>query len=1095
MPALSTLIFASLAWVGLLFAIALLGERHGHRLERAWPAIYALSLAVYCTAWTFYGTVGQAARHGWPIPPTFLGTALLFFLALPFLRRLIELAKATNATSIADFIAGRLGKSAGLAALITLIAVLGTVPYVALQLKAVAMSYALLAPPAPGRETAAAWEDVAFYVAVAMAAFAMLFGTRRAAATERNRGLMAAIAFESLLKLLALGAVGVFALGAGSAPTAQPSLALPPPGAGDLFLALALLGALVVFTLPHQFHVAVVECRQASDLRWARALFPLYLLLIALPIPILAAVGLRTFGTHLPADLYVLALPLAEGRAGLALLAFLGGLSAATGMVILASLALSIMIGNHWLAPLAIERRLGATGDLRAIVVVERRVAVALVLLASWLYSRALGVSEALADLGSLAFSAFAQLAPAVILAVYRPTVSARAVSAGILAGVLTWSYVLILPMWPAAAEALSGLPTWLLPSSLLGLDGLDRVSRAVLASLAVNLAATLLVANYGHGGELRPRRALPAAELRALAERFLGVEGARRLFRGDGAPEEREIEHALAAVLGQSSARLLLDAAARRLPAPLERVAEIVGEATEQARFNQALLATALENMSQGISVVDREFRLVAWNRRYAELFDYPPTLLRPGVPVADLIAHNLRRRGLSGPAVEAEVGKRLAHMRGGTPYVSERPFPNGAMIEIRGNPMPGGGYVATFTDVTAFRRTEEALRQTMETLEQRVAERTREAEMARQAAEQANAEKSRFLAAVSHDLMQPLNAAQLFAESLVLRLEGAPERDVAAALRKALTAGDALLSSLLEIARLEGGTLRPSIGVFAATELLDPLAGEAAALAREKGLALRYRPLRAWVRSDPALLRRIVQNFLTNALRYTRRGGVLLAARRRGAMLAIEVWDTGPGIPEEDQERIFEPFRRGRGALGAPGLGLGLAIAERLAALLGHRLLLRSRPGRGTLFAVEVPLAPAPPRPPPEPALRPALAGLSVLVVDDEPALAEGIASLLAAWSIHARLASSAAEALTIAAGCDLALIDVHLGHPGAGLELARELAAGRPVALMSADRSPELAERCRALGWPLLAKPVSAIKLHALLSRLVPASPGTR
>ncbi len=1084
MPGLSILVLASLAWVGLLFAVALFGERHGGRFERIWPSVYALSLAVYCTAWTFYGTVGQAAQHGWPIPPTFLGTALLFFLAAPFLRRLITLAKAANATSIADFIAGRLGKNAGLAALITLIAVLGTIPYVALQLKAVAMSYALLSPPAPGRETAAAWEDVAFYVALAMAAFAMLFGTRRAAASERNRGLMLAIAFESLLKLVALGAVGGFALA-----TASPSggVAPSPLAAVDLFLALVVLGALVIFTLPHQFHVAVVECRRPADLRWARLLFPLYLLLIALPIPILAAAGLSSFGGHLPADLYVLALPLAEGRAGLALLAFLGGLSAATGMVILASLALSIMIGNHWLAPLAIERRLGASGDLRAIVLVERRIAIALVLLASWLYSRALGVSEALADLGSLAFSAFAQLAPAVVIAVYRPTLPARAVAAGIIAGVLAWSYVLILPMWPALAESLEALPAWLAPRTLLWLGELDRVSRAVLASLAINLATTAIVAGLGGGDPRRPRRALPEAELRALTERFLGAEGARRLFDANTAPEEVEIENALAAVLGQSSARLLLDAAARRLPAPLERVAAIVGEATEQARHNQALLATALENMSQGISVVDREFRLMAWNRRYAELFAYPPELLREGTPVARLIAHNLLRQGVAHDAVPQEVAKRLAHMRAGTPYVSERRFADGAIIEIRGNPMPGGGYVATFTDVTAFRRTEEALRQTLETLEQRVAERTREAEQARLAAEQADAEKSRFLAAVGHDLVQPLNAAQLFAESLALRLAGSAEGELAASLRRALAASEALLSSLLEIARLEGGTLRPSIAVFAAAELLDPLAAEASALAREKGLRLRYRPTAAWIASDPQLLRRIVQNFLTNALRYTRQGGVLLAARRRRGALSIAVWDTGPGIPEAEQERIFEPFRRGEAALGAPGLGLGLAIAERLAALLGHRLTLNSRPGRGTVFAVEVPLASAPARASAESPPRTALAGRAVLVVDDERELAEGIASLLATWSIAARVATSETEALSAAPGTDLALIDVHLGRPGAGLELARKLAGERPVALISADRSPALVERCRALGWPLLAKPVSAIKLHALLSRL--------
>ncbi len=980
-----------------------------------------------------------------------------------------------------------------MAALITLIAVLGTVPYLALQLKAVAMSYALLAPPAPGREAAAAWEDVAFYVAVAMAAFAMLFGTRRAAASEGNRGLIVAIAFESLFKLLALAAVGLSALATTPGLSILPA-SIPSFSDGDLFFALCVLGVLVIFTLPHQFHVIVVECRRPDDFRKARVAFPLYLLLVALPIPILAGAGLQTFGEHLPADLYVLALPLAEGRSGLALLAFLGGLSAATGMVILASLALSIMIGNHWLAPLAIERRLGASGDLRGIVLIERRIAIALVLFASWLYSRALGQSAALADLGSLAFSAFAQLAPAAWIAIYRPNLPARAVAAGILAGVLTWSYVLILPMWPSAAESLAGLPSWLAPQSLFGLGELDRISRAVLLSLGINVASTAIAALLDRGQRLRPRRPLPTAELRALAERFLGAEASHRLFAGESA-DEAEIENALAAVLGQSSARLLLDAAARRLPAPLQRVAEIVDEATEHARFNQTLLVTALENMSQGISVVDREFRLVAWNRRYAELFAFPAELLRPGTPVAALIAHNLRRLGLAPAAIEAEVDKRLAHMRAGTPYVSERRFADGSIIEIRGNPMPGGGYVATFTDVTAFRRIEEQLRQTLESLEQRVAERTREAEQARLAAERANAEKSRFLAAVSHDLVQPLNAAQLFADSLALRLEARAERDLAISLSQALSASETLLSSLLEIARLEGGTLKPSVTVFAAGDWLEPLAREAAALAKDKDLSLRYRPCPAWIESDPGLLRRIVQNFLANALRYTHRGGILLAARRRGTKLRIEVWDTGPGIPEGEQSRIFEPFRRGDAASGSPGLGLGLAIAERLAALLGHRIAMRSRPGRGTVFAVEVPTAPAPDAAPEAAVPERSLAGLKVLVVDDERVLAEGIASLLATWSVEARIATTEEEALAAAEAIDLALIDVHLVREAAGLELAERIAEKRAVALMSADRSPALAARCQALGWPLLAKPVSAIKLHALLSKLAPAARGRR
>ena len=362
----STVVVAGLVWVLLLFAVALYGERRADRFARLWPAIYALSLAVYCTAWTFYGTVTQAARWNTPIPPTFIGTILLFLFALPFLGRLAALAQAQNSASLADLIASRFGKDPRLAAWITVVAVLGMVPYVALQLKAVAMSFAMLTG---GAAQAPAWQDAAFWIAVVMALFAMLFGTRRAAATEHNRGLVLAVAFESLIKLAAMLAVGVFAVfgmndGLGALAARIPAAFEGRPDSG--FFALVALGAVAMFTLPHQFHLGIVELRERRHLRTARWLFPLYLLLIAAPILPLAWAGRAAFGDLVPSDLYVLALPLSEGHHALALLTFLGGVSAATGMVILVALTLSIMISNHWFAPRVVRtsrRKAGLSTD------------------------------------------------------------------------------------------------------------------------------------------------------------------------------------------------------------------------------------------------------------------------------------------------------------------------------------------------------------------------------------------------------------------------------------------------------------------------------------------------------------------------------------------------------------------------------------------------------------------------------------------------------------------------------------------------------------------------------------------------------------
>ncbi|TNJ34413.1 hybrid sensor histidine kinase/response regulator [Arenimonas terrae] len=1096
---------AGLLWLGLLFGTALWAERRPGLLAKQWPVVYSLSLAVYCTSWTFYGTVTQAQRSGWPIPPTFLGTILLYVLGFGFLLKLLRLAREHNSTSLADLVATRLGRNSWLAAVVTFVAVLGIVPYIALQLKAVAMSYGMLtrasdlAPPP--------WQDSALYVALAMALFAMLFGTRRASAAEHNRGLVLAMAVESLLKLgamLALGAFVWFGLDLPDVPAAPP----PPDGASG-FPALVLLGALAMFTLPHQFHVGIVECRDETQLRTARWLFPLYMGVIALPILPLARAGdalLAPMGV--PSDLYVLALPLAQGHEALALLAFLGGLSAATGMVIISTLALSVMIGNHWLAPLLVRGRWAGGGkgaDLRGAVLMQRRIGILVVVLLAWLYSRAIAGSDALADIGALSFSGLATLAPAVGFAVWRPQTPARAVLAGVVAAVLVWIWVLLVPALAEAAghsapwlvQGPFGL-AWLAPDAMFGLGEWSRIGRATALSLLAGAGVTWVLASRL---DVAPDRAvgggLSRAGLREVAARFLPAQRVDAVLADTGADAavpaeiEQRIERELAAVLGAASARLLLDAARREQGRDLDTVATIVGEASQALRFNQRVLEAALENMSQGISVVDAELRLVAWNRRYAELFDYPATLLQVGVPVSELVAHNVRR-GLAGPGRgDGEVGKRIAHMRAGTPYVAERRFGE-TVVEIRGNPMPGGGFVATFTDVTDFRRNEQALKSVAETLEQRVAERTAELAGAKGEAERANRAKTRFLAAVSHDLAQPLNAAHLFVHALAPQLTERRHVEALVNIDGALGSAESLLAGLLDISRLDAGGMEPKEQAFRIGDLLQHLAAEFRVLAAEKRLPLDCVGTGAWVRSDPQLLRRVLQNFLGNAVKYTARGRILVGVRRRGDALSIEVWDTGPGIAESDQSLIFEEFRRLD--RGGQGLGLGLAIAERIARLLGHPLRLRSWPGRGTMFAIDVPrAAPAPvAAAAPEPAT-PEPPRSRVLVVDNDADVLRAMQALLGGWQCEVLAARDADEAQRLAAGAmpDLLLLDFHLDGGDTGLALRERLAAtlpARPCVIITADHSADVRDAVAAAGCVLLHKPLKPLALKSVMSRLL-------
>ncbi|QBL40987.1 response regulator [Stenotrophomonas sp. ASS1] len=1102
----SIVLFACIAWTALLFGVALWGERRGHRLSKAWPLIYALSLAVHCTAWTYYGAASQGLQWGFPIPPTLAGMALIFAFGLPFLLRLGRLAKQHNSATIADLVVARLRADRGLGFTITLVALFGIIPYIALQLKAVSQGLGALLGDrfAP----AAAQLDMSFWFALTMAAFTLLFGARKASATEPNRGIVVALGLESVLKLVALLAIGLYAalsVRQAGTPLLEKMAQLPPPAIMPDYLTMVALGAISAFTLPHQFHVGVVELRQTSDLKTARWLFPVYLLLIGLPSVPMALAGAAQLPASVSPDLYVLALPQAGDHHLLALLAYLGSLSAATGMMILSGLTLSIMLGNHGFGSRLLDGIAGGAtaADLRPRVLAFRRAGILAVFLMSWLYSRAMSDTEALSDFGLMSFTALSQLAPAVLLAVYRPRTPSPAIIAGIVLGSLAWLWLVLLPMVIPATPPASGPDDlhWLSVVSLRLQSGHIAISMG--ASLAVNLLTVALVSRAVRPSLPRRRDAVAAASLRRTAGRFLGQERARQLMDGHAGQlldDDRviTIERELSAVVGAGMARLLVEAARDGGAAPLDAVTRAVGEATQALRFNQRLLEAALENMSQGISVVDAQLQLVAWNSRYAALFKFPPELLQVGQPVVNLTAWALAELKIGdgpGDTRDKALQRRVAHMRRGTPHLSERIFPDNTIVEIRGNPMPGGGYVATFTDVTAFRRAEEALKRSNETLERRVQDRTARLEQAVHEAERANVAKTRFLTAVGHDLIQPLHAAQLLTDAMSQHIESEFLDSFLRQIRGALDSTDDLLSGLLDISRLEAGGLVADPRPFALSTVLDPLAQEFAVLAAARGLQFRHVRSQAWVHSDPLLLRRVLQNFLANAIRYTRHGGVLLGVRRQGQALMIGVHDTGPGIAPEQQAVVFEEFHRVDRSNGQ-GLGLGLTIAHRIADLLHAPLHLRSVPGHGSAFSISVQRAapPVTPRSPAPTGGSNALKGIRILVVDNDPDALEAMRQLLLSWGCDVIAAGSADAIGPSAHEAALWLFDYHLDDGDTGVALWQRLAdmhGQRPTVILSADTGSDTREAVRGAGLSLLNKPFKPLALRWAINHLLAAT----
>lgn len=1153
----------ALGYIGMLFLVASWGDRVRARERRQRSRlIYPLSLAIYCTSWTFFGSVGLASRSGFDFLAIYVGPILVIGLASPLVTRIVRLAKGQNITSIADFIAARHGKNQAVAAIVAVIAIAGTIPYIALQLKAVSSSLGtILAEIDPGTLGAEAMlGDIALVVALSMAAFAILFGTRHIDATEHQDGLILAVATESVVKLVAFLAVGVFVTYAMfGGPASLFTRAIDRPEIGRVltgeqgfstFATMTVLSAFAILLLPRQFHVAVVENNSEAEIRRAAWLFPLYLVLINLFVVPIALAGLLTFpdGT-VDGDMYVLALPLAAGSKTLALVAFVGGLSAATAMVIVESVALAIMVSNDLMVPLVLRRRgalIGTVDNVGALLLRVRRFAIVALLLLAYLYHRSAGLAQ-LASIGLLSFAAISQLAPAFFGGLFWRQATARGAVAGMVVGFLAWTWTLLLPSFVDAGMIDHSILTdgplglaLLRPQALLGLD-LPPLVHGVVVSLALNVIAYVTVSLREAPSAIErlqadifvPSRLSPAApsfrlwrsavtveELTATVARYLGEERTRSAFEGFAVARRitldpkheadfqllQHAEYLLASAIGAASSRLVLSLLLRKRLMSTKAALKLLDDANAAIHYNREILQTALDHVRQGIAVFSKEMALVCWSRQFGELLDLPPTLVRVGTTLDDVLRFNAAKGAFGMGEVDALVRERAGrYTASGEPFLERFPG-RGLVIEVRVNQMPGGGVVVTLTDITPSVEAAEALERANDELERRVRQRTAELERlnaelaeAKAAAENANLSKTRFLAAASHDILQPLNAARLYVTSLVERQgsSGGEEARLAGNVDASLEAVEEILGALLDISRLDTGAMKTEISTFAVDEMFRQLEVEFAPLAREKTLDLTFVHSRRAVRSDRRLLRRLVRNLVSNAIKYTEHGRVLVGCRGCGDQLRIDVYDTGIGIAAASQRAIFEEFHRlERGAQVARGLGLGLSIVERIARVLDHPVALRSEVGRGSHFSVTMPRAVAPPVEPGEPvAVRPHghLTGSLALCIDNEPTILDGMETLLTGWGCEvikaADLAGAVATVEQAGRRPTVLLVDYHL-DTGNGIDaiiaLRGRYGEALPAILLTADRTREVRETARMLDIRILNKPVRPAQLRAQLTQ---------
>ena len=904
------IVLVAFAYLGLLFGIAYFADQRADagRSVIDNPYIYALSLGVYATAWTFYGSVGRAANDGIGFLPIYLGPTLMIALWWLVMRKIIRISKTNRITSLADFIASRYGKSALLGGLVTVIAVIGILPYISLQLKAVSNSFTILVQypeiVMPAKVGALSIrQDTALWVALILATFTIAFGTRHLDAAEHHQGMVAAIAFESLVKLLAFLAVGVFVtfgiydgfgdlFGRASAVPKLRAMLTPLEGVAGGYanwVWLTILSMMAIMFLPRQFQVSVIENVDEKHLNKAIWLFPLYMLAINVFVLPIAFGGLLRFPDgSVDADTFVLTLPMAEKRELLALLVFIGGLSAATGMVIVETIALSTMVCNDLVMPVLLRLRrlrLNERRDLTGLLLGIRRGAIVLILLLGYLYYKLAGEAYALVSIGLISFAAVAQFAPAILGGIFWKGGTRAGALWGLLAGFAVWLYTLFLP-----ALARSGwLPLGLLehrpfgiellkPLQLFGLAGLDQISHAMIWSMIANVGAyvivslsaspsadehrqaSLFVDVFKHSGEAGGARfwrgTASVSDLYSLLARFLGTATADSAFReyasakGLNWPDERLIADAelvhyievqLAGAIGAASARVMVAAVAKEEALTIDEVREILDEASQVVVYSHRL-----EQKSHELEAATAELREA--NERLKEL-------------------------------------DRL---------------------------------------------------------------------------------KDDFVSTVTHELRTPLTSIRAFTQILLedpdVELE--QRKKFLGIITKETERLTRLINQVLDLSKIESGRAEWQESRFDMKEVVSDTVTGMSQLFEERGIQVEVRAPKSVpaVSADVDRIIQVMLNLLSNAAKFCNpaHGRVEIELSRQDRSLRVDVRDNGAGIDAADQAIIFDKFRQvGDTLTNKPhGSGLGLHISRQIVEHFGGRMWVESVPGKGACFSFTVPI-----------------------------------------------------------------------------------------------------------------------------------------
>jgi Na+/proline symporter/nitrogen-specific signal transduction histidine kinase len=908
----TTIILISFAYLGLLFAIAYYADQRADagRPVIASPYIYSLSLAVYATAWTFYGSVGRAASDGVGFLPIYIGPTLMIALWWVVLRKILRISKRNRITSLADFVAARYGKSALLGGLVTVIAVVGILPYISLQLKAVSSSFTILVQypeiMLPAQIAAAPIrEDTALWVALILAAFTIAFGTRHLDAAEHHQGMVAAIAFESVIKLLAFLAVGFFVTfgvynGFGDVfarAAAEPQLrAMLAPlegvaGGYSNWVWLTILSMMAIMFLPRQFQVAVIENVDEKHLNKAIWLFPLYMLAINVFVLPIAFGGLLRFPDgSVDADTFVLTLPMAEKQELLALLVFIGGLSAATGMVIVETIALSTMVCNDLVMPVLLRLRrlrLNERPDLTGLLLGIRRGAIVLILLLGYLYFKLAGEAYALVSIGLISFAAVAQFGPAILGGIFWKGGTRAGALSGLIAGFAVWLYTLFIP----ALARSEWLPIGLLehgpfgiellkPQQLFGLAGLDQINHAMIWSMIANVGAYVGVSLAASPSPAEQRQ----ASLFVDVFRLSGETGGAHFWRGTASTPE--LYNLLARFLGPAAAD---------------------GAFAEYAR-------------SKGLSWPDE--RLAA----DADLVHYVEVQLAGAIGTA---------------SARVMVGS----------VVKEEALTTDEVREI----LDEASQVVVYSH---------RLEQKSRELEAA----TEELREANERLKEVDRLKDEFVSTVTHELRTPLTSIRAFTEILLddPEVELGQRKNFLGIITKETERLTRLINQVLDLAKIESGKAEWAETAVDMKEVISDTLAAMGQLFKDKKIAVEAR-LPESVSPVTADLDRMIQvmlNLLSNAVKFCDAvdGRIEIVLAETEGCLRVDVRDNGRGISSKDQEDIFSKFHQLGGVLTDKprGSGLGLHISRQIVEHFGGKMWVESEVGQGACFSFLLPTAP---------------------------------------------------------------------------------------------------------------------------------------